>query len=82
MPSNGACCRPWPAAGCGTVIDPSSDSNELPPGTVVELPLWLIRSLAQRNMVHPELPVFYGSKMRRKIKVPPGAFEAERHCRG
>lgn len=38
-------------AGCGTIIDPSSDSNDLSPGTVVEAPLWLIRSLAQRNMV-------------------------------
>lgn len=38
-------------AGCGRIIDPSSDSNDLAPGTVVDMPLWLIKSLAQRNMV-------------------------------
>ena len=43
--------RPPSPAGCGRVIDPSSDSADLPAGAVVEMPLWLIRALAARNMV-------------------------------
>ncbi|GAB4822740.1 hypothetical protein N2152v2_009786 [Parachlorella kessleri] len=66
--------------GCGTIIDPSSDSNELVAGAVVEMPVWLIRSLAQRNMVQPELPIYYRDKMRRKMKAGAGVEELKVRC--
>lgn len=66
--------------GCGTVVDPSSDSNELAPGTVVDMPVWLIKSLAHRNMVQPQLPIYYGNKMRRKMKAGAGCEELKVRC--
>lgn len=59
-------------SGVGTVIDPSSDVADLPPGTRLELPLWMAADLAKRNLVLPQLPIVYGDKMRRKIKAGAG----------
>eukprot|EP00887_Chlorella_sp_A99_P005685 scaffold1.g5685.t1 len=66
--------------GVGTVIDPSSDADDLETGTRLELPLWLARGMAQRHMAQVELPVFYGNKMRRKIKAGAGCEDLRVRC--
>jgi GINS complex subunit 3 len=66
--------------GVGTVIDPSSDAADLLPGVKLDLPLWMIGAMAGRNMVRAELPVYYGSKMRRKLKAGPGCEDLRVRC--
>lgn len=66
--------------GVGTVLDPSSDMTNLPPGSKAEVPLWLASQLAHRNMAQVELPVFYGNKMRRKIKAGAGCEDLRVRC--
>lgn len=39
------------SAGVGTVIDPSSDTADLAPGTRLDLPLWMVPPMAGRNML-------------------------------
>lgn len=66
--------------GVGTIIDPSSDVGDLAPGTRVDLPLWMVSGMAQRNMVQVELPIFYGNKMRRKMKAGAGCEDLRVRC--
>ena len=63
-------------SGVGTVIDPSSDVDDLAPGTRLDLPLWLASGMAQRHMAQvgapgcaPVLCGAYCSAMRR-LPVP------------
>lgn len=66
--------------GVGTVIDPSSDSADLAPGTRLDLPLWMVPPMAGRNMLQVDLPVFYGNKMRRKMKAGAGCEDLRVRC--
>ncbi|EFN54484.1 hypothetical protein CHLNCDRAFT_59701 [Chlorella variabilis] len=66
--------------GVGTVIDPSSDQADLPPGTRLDLPLWMVPPMAGRNMLQVDLPVFYGNKMRRKMKAGAGCEDLKVRC--
>lgn len=54
------------AEGLGS-LDASVESEDLPSGSRVELPLWLAESLFKKSMVKTELPKHYGQKMRDEI---------------
>lgn len=66
--------------GVGCIIDPSSDRPDLPPGARLDLPLWMVPLMAGRNMVQADLPVFYGNKMRRKMKAGAGCEDLRVRC--
>lgn len=66
--------------GVGTVIDPSSDRPELAPGARLDLPLWMVPPMAGRNMLQVDMPVFYGNKMRRKMKAGAGCEDLKVRC--
>lgn len=66
--------------GVGQVIDPSSDSHNLPPNTRVELPLWMVPVMARRGLAHVSLPTFYGDRMRRKVKAGAGCEDLRVRC--
>ncbi|KAL6767410.1 DNA replication complex GINS protein PSF3 [Auxenochlorella protothecoides] len=66
--------------GVGSVIDPSADGADLAPGSTLDVPLWLASSLAQRGMARVELPVYYGNKMRRKMRAGAGCEDLRVRC--
>lgn len=66
--------------GVGCVIDPSSDSADIPAGTRLELPLWLARALAPRGMATVDLPSFYGKKVRRKLRAGAACEDLRARC--
>lgn len=39
------------AAGLGRALDPGADADDIASGTRQDLPLWLVRNIANRNMV-------------------------------
>ena len=38
-------------AGVGRALDPGADTDDVAAGTRLDLPLWLLRNIANRNMV-------------------------------
>lgn len=66
--------------GAGQVVDPSSDAPNLAPGTKVELPLWMVPNMARRNLIQVGMPIFYGERMRRKIKAGAGCEDLRVRC--
>lgn len=66
--------------GVGSVIDPSADGADLAPGSTLDIPLWLASSLAQRGMARVDLPVYYGNKMRRKMRAGAGCEDLRVRC--
>lgn len=66
--------------GVGTVIDAASDRADLLPGSKVDLPLWMVPAMAGRNMLQVDLPIFYGNKMRRKMKAGAGCEDLKMRC--
>lgn len=71
---------PFGCSGVGTVLDPGAEGPELAPGASVDVPLWLAASLANRRQAEVELPIFYGSKMRRKMKAGAGCEDLRVRC--
>lgn len=67
--------------GVGQIIDPSSDSSSLYPGSEVELPLWMVPVMARRHLVQVSLPNIYGDRMRRKIKAGAGCEDLRVRCK-
>ncbi|CAI5726627.1 unnamed protein product [Peronospora effusa] len=57
---------------CG-YLDPSCCSPDLPKGSVVELPLWLVTTLAGRGDVTIEPPHFLTKRFRRMLKAGPSS---------
>ncbi|PSC75387.1 putative DNA replication complex GINS PSF3 [Micractinium conductrix] len=66
--------------GVGTVIDASSDRADLQPGARLDMPLWMVPAMAGRNMLQVDLPIFYGNKMRRKMKAGAGCEDLRVRC--
>ena len=52
-------------------LDPSSAEEDLKQDTKIELPLWLAKSLDAKNMVHLELPKYYGTKFLLHLSADP-----------
>lgn len=55
------------AKGLGQVLDPSTDQNDLPTGSQVEVPFWMANSLVARNMVQLSVPKIFGEKVKREL---------------
>jgi GINS complex subunit 3 len=72
------CTLSYGCTGVGTVIDPSSDANDLAPTSKVELPLWMVPVMARRGLAQVSLPIFYGDSMRRKLRAGPGCEDLHR----
>lgn len=66
--------------GVGTAIDPSADGADLAPGTSLDVPLWLAAALAGRGMAGVELPAYYGSRMRRKLRAGAACEDLRVRC--
>jgi GINS complex subunit 3 len=58
-------------------LDPSNDDNTLQPGTKLELPYWLARSLCtnRRQIVTVELPKAYRENYRQVFKADPNVVD-------
>lgn len=67
-------------AGVGAIIDPSSDKEDLEAGTELKLPLWMVNAMTPRGMLRVDLPVFYGSKIRRKMRAGAGCEDLRHRC--
>lgn len=72
------CTLSYGCTGVGTVIDPSSDAADLPPGARVDLPLWMVPVMARRGLAQVGLPPAYGDAMRRKLRAGPGCEDLHR----
>uniref|UniRef100_M4B1N7 DNA replication complex GINS protein PSF3 N-terminal domain-containing protein n=1 Tax=Hyaloperonospora arabidopsidis (strain Emoy2) TaxID=559515 RepID=M4B1N7_HYAAE len=57
---------------CG-YLDPSCNSTDLPKGASVELPLWLVTTLARRGDVTVEPPHFLTKRFRRMLQAGPSS---------
>ncbi|KAK9820298.1 hypothetical protein WJX72_008713 [[Myrmecia] bisecta] len=68
------------AAGLGRALDPSSDDKNLKQGSKVDIPLWMVPVLAQRNMLRVRVPRFYGEKMRVKMQLGAGCEDLRIRC--
>jgi GINS complex subunit 3 len=66
--------------GVGAVVDPSAGGADLPPGSKVDMPLWMVPTMARRGLARAALPVFYGDRMRRKIKAGAGCEDLRVRC--
>ena len=66
--------------GVGQVIDPSSDAPDLPPAAKVELPLWMVPVMARRHLLGVSLPLFFGDRMRRKVKAGAACEDLRVRC--
>uniref|UniRef100_A0AAV1T4J7 DNA replication complex GINS protein PSF3 N-terminal domain-containing protein n=1 Tax=Peronospora matthiolae TaxID=2874970 RepID=A0AAV1T4J7_9STRA len=60
------------ALDCG-YLDPSCNSAGLPKGASVELPLWLVTTLARRGDVTVEPPHFLTKRFRRMLQAGPSS---------
>lgn len=67
-------------SGIGQILDPSSDSPTLSPGSKADVPLWMIPVMARRHLLDISLPIFYRDKMRRKIKAGAGCEDLRARC--
>lgn len=63
----------------GRAIDPSCDDDDLKEGAKVDLPYWMAKCLASRNMIEVRLPKFYGERVRREVQADPGCISI-REC--
>ena len=45
------------------MLDPACDSEDLPRGAGLDLPLWLVPTLAGRGMLRLRLPRWYNERM-------------------
>ena len=72
------CALSYGCTGVGTVVDPSSDANDLAPGIKIELPLWMVPVMARRGLTQVGLPPFYGDTMRRKLRAGAGCEDLHR----
>lgn len=50
-------------------MDATLDTADLPNGTRIELPLWLVSSLSKKRMVQMELPKHFEKRMRDEISA-------------
>ncbi|KAI8469085.1 MAG: hypothetical protein J3K34DRAFT_425027 [Monoraphidium minutum] len=50
----------------GTALDPTCPSNDLPADHQMDLPLWLVQPLQERNIVDSLLPSAYSERNRRR----------------
>mmetsp|Transcript_19582 Transcript_19582/g.46757 ORF Transcript_19582/g.46757 Transcript_19582/m.46757 type:complete len:189 (-) Transcript_19582:1082-1648(-) len=57
------------ARGVGRALDPSNDQADLQQGSKVEIPFWMVRSLAERSMVEVQLPKCYNKRIRDKVQA-------------
>lgn len=64
----------------GRAIDPSCDDDDLKEGAKVDLPFWMVKCLAPRNMVEVKLPKFYGDRVRREVQADPGCVSVREYC--
>ena len=55
-------------------MDPTVDTVDLPTGTRIELPMWLVSSLGKKRMVQMELPKHFESRMRDEIAAGAGTI--------
>jgi GINS complex subunit 3 len=55
-------------------LDPSSIDEDLQQGTKVELPFWLAKALASKNMVAVELPKCYGHTFLNHMRADPSVI--------
>lgn len=67
-------------AGIGTILDPSSDKDDLPAGTVLRMPLWMVLAMAPRGAIEVRMPSFFGSKMRRKLRAGAACEDLRHRC--
>jgi hypothetical protein len=58
-----------PATALGPVMDPGSTERDLPQGTSLSIPLWLVPSLHSRQFVTMRLPSVYTDRFRRKLNA-------------
>lgn len=66
--------------GVGRVLDPGSDLEDLPANSVVDLPLWMVGTMAKRQLLKVELPIFLKGHMRRKLRAGPGCENLKVRC--
>lgn len=74
------CTLEYGCTGVGQIIDPSSDTPSLRPGTQVDLPLWMVPGMAPRRLIKVGMPNIYGNRMRRKIKAGAGCEDLRVRC--
>ena len=72
------CTLIYGCTGVGPVIDPSTDANDLSPGATVEIPLWMVPTIARRGLTQVSLPIVYSDTMRKKLKAGPGCEDLHR----
>eukprot|EP01136_Pigoraptor_vietnamica_P024769 Opistho-1_new@78078 len=61
-------------------LDPGSGETDIPQGSKLELPFWLMRPLAQRNYVVAELPKCYGAGYRAALSADPEVVNLQEWC--
>lgn len=66
--------------GVGRVLDPGADLDDLAPGTLVDLPLWMVQVMAKRQLLEVHLPIYFKDHMRRKLRAGPGCESLKVRC--
>ncbi|KAK9854786.1 hypothetical protein WJX84_003225, partial [Apatococcus fuscideae] len=66
--------------GLGPALDPSCAGRDLPANTQLDLPMWLLPTMAARTSAHVMLPRFYGEKMRRKLQAGAHCEDLRSRC--
>ena len=66
--------------GVGSVLDPGSDMANLPAGSRVDLPLWMVQVMAKRQLLQVQLPIYYKDHMRRKLRAGAGCESLRVRC--
>ena len=62
-------------------IDPSCGERDLPAGTRAELPHWVVRSLAQKQMVDVAAPRCFSDRVRAKLNADADSVALGDKCR-
>ncbi|CAG9461066.1 unnamed protein product [Pedinophyceae sp. YPF-701] len=70
-----------PAPGLGHALDGDLGDHDLPQGTRVNLPLWLVPELAARHFVTvPAMPKTFGKAVRRDLEAESAAVALRSRC--
>lgn len=68
------------AAGLGRELDTTCADDDLPAGSDVEVPCWLVGELLKKNMVAARLPKCFGGKLRADVAAEPAAVKLRVKC--
>lgn len=66
--------------GVGKILDPGADLESLPAGSKVDLPLWMAQTMAKRQLLDVELPIYFKEHMRKKLRAGPGCENLRVRC--